>query len=190
MVVIVVESRFAVPGLTGQEVTDFLLDGTDERYQAWWPGTHLRLHVLRPGRDHIGDLVVMDEYVGRRRLRMTAVVREVVPGRLIVWQLRKGLRLPASLTLRLSPTDDGVAIRHTIAAGFAGPGRLLDPLIRVYLSPRFAAEMDRHARTEFVRLRDLLAGTGEAQGVAAGRRSCAATGDGAPSSSPGRSWAR
>ena len=30
------------------------------------------------------------------------------------------------------------------------------PLIRLYLGPRFAAEMDRHVRTEFVRLRDLL----------------------------------
>ena len=151
-----IESRVAVPGMTGQEVTDFLLDCTDERYQAWWPGTHLRMHLITRGRDHIGDLVLMDEYVGRRRLCLTGVVREAVPGRRIVWQLRHWVRLPVQLSLTLSPTDDGVAIRHAITAGFAGPGRLLDPLIRLYLGPRFAAEMDRHVRTEFVRLRDLL----------------------------------
>jgi hypothetical protein len=156
--VIVVESSLAVPGLTGREVTDFLLDCTDARYRAWWPGIRLHLHALARGRNHIGDVVLMDEYVGRRRLGLTGIVREAVPGERIVWQLRKGVRLPARLTLALSPTDDGVAIRHTITAGLPGPGRLLDPFIRLHRSPRFAADMDRHTRTEFVRLRDLLAG--------------------------------
>ena len=153
-----IESQVAVPGMTGPQVTDFLLDCTDERYQAWWPGTHLRMHVLAQGRDHIGDLVLMDEYVGRRRLRLTGVVREAVRGRRIVWQLHHRVRLPVRLSLTLTPTQDGVAITHAVTAGFAGPGRLLDPAIRLWLSPRFAAELDRHVHTEFVRLRDLLRG--------------------------------
>jgi hypothetical protein len=165
---IVMESRVAVPGMTGHQVTDFLLDCTDERYQAWWPGTHLRMHLLSRGRDHIGDVVLMDEYVGRRRLRMTGVVREAVPGRRIVWQFRKGIPLPARLTLTLAPTDDGVAVGHAVTAGFAGPGRLLDPLIRRYLSPRFAADLDRHVHCEFVRLRDLLVRGLGASGSAGG----------------------
>ena len=78
---VVMESRLVVPGMTGQDVTDFLLDCTDECYQPWWPGTHLRMHLITRGRDHIGDLVLMDEYVGRRRLRLTGVVRGAVPGR-------------------------------------------------------------------------------------------------------------
>jgi hypothetical protein len=54
-----------------------------------------------------------------------------------------------SLTLELSDQDGGVDIRHTITAGWAGPWRLPDTLFRLYFSPRFAAVMDEHVRTEF-----------------------------------------
>ena len=40
----------------------------------------------------------------------------------------------------------------------SGVGRLLDPILRLYLSPRFAAELDEHIHTEFPRLRDYLHG--------------------------------
>jgi hypothetical protein len=42
-------SEFVVEGITGRQITDFLLDCSDERYQEWWPGTHLRLHPLARG---------------------------------------------------------------------------------------------------------------------------------------------
>lgn len=69
-----VESRVTVAGLTGREVTDFLLEPRDERYRAWWPGTHLELHRTRTGHreDHVGDRLLMDEYVGSRRHTITA----------------------------------------------------------------------------------------------------------------------
>lgn len=57
---------------------------------------------------------------------------------------------------RVRVDGHGVLLRHTIAAGWAGPGRLLDPIWRLYLSDSFAADMDEHAHTEFRRLRDLL----------------------------------
>jgi hypothetical protein len=54
-----------VPGVTGRQISDFLLAPTDDRYRRWWPGTHLRFHVVRAGRrDHRGDVVLMDEFVG------------------------------------------------------------------------------------------------------------------------------
>ncbi|MGB8380978.1 MAG: hypothetical protein WCG47_06935 [Dermatophilaceae bacterium] len=152
-----VESRMQVTGLSGREVTDFLLNPTDAAYQAWWPGTHLRFHRRKPGGpDHVGDVVFMDELVGSRRLRMSGVVESAEPGTAIVWRLRTGIRLPVRLALALTDQVDGVAIRHTITAGWTGPGRLLDPLLRLYFSPRFAAAMDIHAHTEFSRLRDHL----------------------------------
>jgi hypothetical protein len=49
-----------------------------------------------------------------------------------------------------------VEITHTIEAGFKNPGTLLDPLIRVYLSEKFAAALDDHVKTEFPLLRDRL----------------------------------
>jgi hypothetical protein len=155
--VLTIESRFFVARVSGWEVTDFLLDCTDARYQQWWPGTHLELHTVTRGRDHLGDVVLVDEYVGKRRVRMLAVVVEVVPGQRIVWQLKKGVRLPVRLTLERADRDGGVDLRHTITAGFRGVGRVLDPLFRRYFSAEFAAAMDEHARIEFPLLRDHLA---------------------------------
>jgi hypothetical protein len=154
-----IESRVFVASISGREVTDFLLDCTDERYQQWWPGTHLELHALTRGRNHVGDVVLMDEYVGKRRVRMLGIVVQVVPGKKIVWQLRKGVRLPVWLTLELADRDGGVELRHMITAGFRGVGRVLDPLFGRNFSAEFAAAMDEHARTEFSLLRDQLAET-------------------------------
>jgi hypothetical protein len=154
-----IQSRFFVARISGWEVTDFLLDCTDDRYQQWWPGTHLELHALTRGRDHVGDVVLMDEYIGRRPVRMLGIVVQVVPGKKIVWQLRKGVRLPVWLTLERADRDGGVEVRHMITAGFRGVGRILDPLFGRYFSADFAAAMDQHARTEFPLLRDHLAET-------------------------------
>lgn len=152
------ESQVIVPGLTGAEITDFFHTCTDERYQAWWPGVHLHLRQLAAGgSDHVGDVWLMDELVGTRHLRMTGEVVAAEPGRKIVWQVKKGsVRLPMRLTLEFTDRDDGVAIRHTTTAGWDGPGRLLDPLWRLYWSPRFATMLDQHVHTEFPRMRDLL----------------------------------
>jgi hypothetical protein len=151
------ESRMTVPGLTGAEVTHFLLECSDARYQAWWPGVHLHFHIVAPGGDdHRGDTVVMDEFIGSRRVRMNGIVTHVDPGRKVVWQMKKGIGLPVWVTLELADGDGGVDIRHTITAGWTGAGRLIDPLLRRYFTRSFAAAMDEHACTEFPRLRDLL----------------------------------
>jgi hypothetical protein len=153
-----IESQVTVPGLTGAEITDFFHTCTDERYQAWWPGVHLHLHQLAAGgSDHVHDEWLMDELVGTRHVRMTIEVVAAEPGRKIVWQFKKGsIRLPVRLALELTDRDDGVAIRHTMTAGWEGPGRLLDPLWRLDFSPRFVTMLDQHVRTEFPRMRDLL----------------------------------
>lgn len=155
-----IQSTIFVAGITGREISDFLLNCTDERYRGWWLGTHLQLHVLARGNDHVGDVVFMDEYIGKRRVRMTGVVVEAVPGKKLVWRLRKGVRLPVWLALELTDHDGGVRLRHTIRAGLSGVGRVLDPLFRFYFSRGFAAAMDEHVRTEFPLLRDRLAATG------------------------------
>ncbi|PEG33548.1 hypothetical protein CQY20_30165 [Mycolicibacterium agri] len=152
------ESEMTVDGVTGREITDFLLDCDDERYQAWWPGTHLELHIVdRERADHVGDVVLMDEYIGSRRVRMLAEVIEAIPGEKVVWRLRlRRFRLPVWLTLALTTRDHGVHLRHSIVAGWSGRGRAFDPLWRLYFTKAFAGAMDRHAHTEFPLLRDLL----------------------------------
>lgn len=156
---LVVESRTTVERLTGRQVTDFLLGCDDARYQAWWPGTHLRLHVVSPGPgpDQLGDTLLMDEWVGHRHLRLTGVVEESVPGRRLVIRFRRVVRLPVRLVLDLADTEAGVAIRHRIEAGWAGRiGRWADPLFRLYLTRGFVRAMDDHVHKEFRLLRKRL----------------------------------
>jgi hypothetical protein len=149
---IIIESSVLVDAVTGSEITEFLLNPTDDRYQAWWPGTHLQFHVVAATPEHLGETVWMDEFVGSRRLRMTGIVVEVEPGRRIVWQLKRWIRLPAWLRLELADQADGCLVRHTVQVGYRGLARVLDPILRLYVSRRFAAELDEHVRTEFPKL--------------------------------------
>jgi hypothetical protein len=152
------KSEVLVEGVSAQDVVVVLLHPNDERYQAWWPGTHLEYHLLEPGpgEGHVGDVVLMDEYIGSRRVRMVAEVLEVIPAERLLWQLRRfRLRLPIWLSVELRAQGEGVLLRHTITAGWSGRARLFDPLWRLYFSRSFARAMDRHVRTEFPLLRDL-----------------------------------
>lgn len=146
-------TRLHVARLHGGEVFAFLIRPNDRDYQRWWPGTHLELHATDEPNG-----VYMDEFVGPYRLRMTAVVTEAVPGRLIVWQLKKWIRLPVRLVLELEDDEAGVTITHTVRAGWSGPGRLLDRFFRLFLAGGFARALDQHVKAEFPKLRDLLRG--------------------------------
>jgi hypothetical protein len=152
--VLTLQTKLRVDGITGTEIFDFLSRPNDRAYQQWWPGTHLQLHPVKGTGDKVGDRIYMDEYIGTRRLRMTAIVVEAVRPEKLVWQLKKEVKLPVWLYLELADHDGGVAITHTIRAGFTGPGRILDPLLKLFLSRRFAEAMDDHAKTEFQLLRD------------------------------------
>ncbi|MBU0494209.1 MAG: hypothetical protein KKA73_08810 [Chloroflexi bacterium] len=149
-------SQVRVNGIRGVQVTDFLLNCTDREYQAWWPGTHLAFHTVEHHPSHVGNSVYMDEFVGQRRIKMMGIVTQVVPGKRIVWQMKKVVRLPVRLVLELEDDAAGATITHTIRAGFKGLGRLLDLFLRIYFSDEFARAMDEHAQTEFPRLRDVL----------------------------------
>ena len=98
----------------------------------------------------------MDEYVGSFRLRCHAVVIAAIPGSEIAWQFMRGVRLPGRLILRLDDEAEGVAISHVVEAGFHGPARMLDGVLRFWFTRDFADALDEHVRTEFPKLRDLL----------------------------------
>ena len=158
-------TEIRVDGIAGTEIFDFLANPDDESYRAWWPGTHFQLHPVERGEDHVGDVLYMDEYVGKRRLRGSAIVTEAIRGKRLVWQFKRGIKLPARLELDFSDYEGGVAIAHDVRAGFRGAGRVLDPLLKVYLSRRFGNDLDDHVRREFPLLRDLLRQRGPAAGA-------------------------
>lgn len=149
-------TQIAVPGVTGIEIFDFLLNCTDAEYQRWWPGTHLSFHTIKRIPGEVGNLVMMDEFIGNRRVRAKGLVTEVEPGKRLVWQLRKLVPLPVWLSLEFEEQGDTLQLTHTIEAGFNGIGRVLDPLLRLYLSRQFAEALDEHVRIELPKLRDFL----------------------------------
>lgn len=155
---VILRTTLRVAGLRAGEVVDFLLRCTDTEYRRWWPGTHLSFHTVerRPG--ELGNVVFMDEWIGDRRVRMKGVLNEWIPEQKLVWQLKLGVRQPVRLLLELQDEPEGVRITHTIQAGFAGIGRIFDPLLRLYFSKRFVRAMDEHVRTEFPKLAALLRG--------------------------------
>jgi len=153
---IVMRTEVWVGGVSGSSISDFLLYCTDENYQDWWPGTHIALHTTRRVPGDVGNLIYFDEYVGKRRLKFEGVVVKSIPGKEIVWQIKKVVRLPAWLVMEFDDDGEGVVITHAIKAGFAGVGRLLDPLLRLYLTKGFEKDLEEHAHIEFPKLAEIL----------------------------------
>ena len=150
------QSKIFVNDVKGSEIIDFLLNCNDREYQHWWPGTHLALHTIKRCPDNVGNVIYMDEFVGKHRIRMIGIVTQFERGKKIVWQFKKFVRLPVWLSLETKDTAQGVVITHTIRAGFERPWSLFDPIFRVYLSEDFGRAIDEHVKAEFPKLRDSL----------------------------------
>ena len=153
------QTKTHVDRLKGEQVFDFLVNANDREYQEWWPGVHLQLHTLKRCVNHIGNIVYMDEFIGEYRVKSTAVLVEAVPSRKLVWQARKGIRLPVRLSLEMDDDQAGVSITHTIQVGFKGLGSVLDVVLRVFFPAKFTTAMEEHVKIEFPKLRDMLART-------------------------------
>jgi hypothetical protein len=147
-----------VKGISGKDVSDFMLHCTNADYRNWWPGTHLVFVTAKRFPKDIGNTVFFDEYVGKRRLKIDGRVVKHAPGKEIVWQMLKGVPLPAWLALEFVDDDEGVHITHTLRAGFAGIGRMFDPVLRLYLNEEFMEDMEEHAHIEFTRLGEIITG--------------------------------
>jgi hypothetical protein len=153
---ITVRTEVYVKGISGKSFTDFMLNCDDDAYRNWWPGTHLAFHTLKRYPGDTGNVVYMDEYVGKYRVRMKGLVIKAVPGKEITWQFKKLIKLPVRLSLVVEDDGGGAHITHTIFAGFNGIGAVLNPLFRLYFSGSFVKAMDDHARSEFSMLAGLL----------------------------------
>jgi hypothetical protein len=102
--------------------------------------------------------VYFDEYVGKRRLKFRGIVVKNIPGKNIVWQMKKVIKLPAWLALEFEDNDEGVTITHTFKVGFTGIGRLFDPFMKLYFTGGFIKALDEHAHIEFTKLAGILSG--------------------------------
>jgi len=150
------KSEFDVKGLSGKTAIDFIINVTNEVYQNWWPGTHLELQVIKRFPDNIGDIVVFDEYIGKRRVKFQTIVEKYIPGKEIVWKLDKGMLMPAWMTLECKDNNEGVTITHTLKAGYTGIGKLLDPFIKLFFPAGYRKDLLEHSETEFNKLPGFL----------------------------------
>ena len=98
----------------------------------------------------------MDEYIGKMRLKMKGVVLKAIPGKKIVCQMIKFIKLPILLSFEMKDIKNDVQLIHTINFGYKGIGKILDPLFKLFIPNNFAKEMDKHVKTEFPKLRDVL----------------------------------
>lgn len=145
---------------TAEQIYDFMISPNDEQYHQWWPEEHRQFHITKPGsKNHLGDEVYFDENLGTaHRLAFHAKVRTAHRPHTIVWQMKKGgVRLPAFLELTLRDSLDGLKIRHELKIGYASiPGKLLDPLIRLYFNQSFQRALEMHGKAEWPKLASLL----------------------------------
>lgn len=151
-----IRTEVQLTGVSGKNISDFLLRCTDSEYQNWWPGTHIAWHTKRQFPDNMGNVVYFDEYVGKRRLKFDAVVVKCIPGKEVIWQMMKFLRLPAWLVIEFEDNDKGTVLIHTIKAGYLGLGRFLDGLLKLFFNKQFGKDMDEHAHIEFKKLAVIL----------------------------------
>jgi len=151
--------ELTVPNARAEQFYDFMISPTDERYNEWWPDEHLQFHIVKHGDEkHLGDLVFMDEHLGKNhRLVFYAVVVAADRPNKAAWQMKKaGLRLPALVTLELHDSPKGIKLKHELRIGYTGFGRLLDPFIRMYFNKSFQQALDEHCKIEWFKLADHL----------------------------------
>jgi hypothetical protein len=89
-------------------------------------------------------------------LKFDAIVVKCIPGKEVIWQMRKFLRLPVWLVIEFEDNEKGTLLIHTIKAGYLGTGRFLDGLFKLFFNEQFGKDMDEHARIEFRKLAVIL----------------------------------
>lgn len=147
-----------VPDATAEQFYDFMIDPNDDLYRKWWPEEHFQFHITKRGKEnHIGDKVFFDEKIGpNHRLTLHAFVLSAKRPNIIIWQMTKfGIWLPAYLELRLINSIDGVVIEHEIRAGYKGLGKILDPVVKLYLNKPFLVALEKHCKEEWPKLATL-----------------------------------
>ena len=152
----VLHTNVYIKKLKSKSICKFLINCTDDLYQKWWPGTHFVFHTLKSYSNIIGNIVIFDEYIGKSRIKTKAKIIKYIPEKEIIWQMIKLIKLPIFVRIKLSDTNNGVKIKHSIYAGFKGISSIFDFIFRLFLSKKFVKELDNHVKYEFNKLKDVI----------------------------------
>jgi hypothetical protein len=153
-----IKSIIQLEGISGNSILDFLINCDTEKYNQWWEGTHLDLYTIKKFPNNIGNIMYMDEYVGKYRLKFKGIVENYIPGKLLLWRfLFLGIKMPFWLSLEVEQIDNNnIKLIHTVYGGFKGIGKIFNIFIKKYFSDDFRKAMDEHAHEEFPKLKELL----------------------------------
>jgi hypothetical protein len=142
-------TKVQLRSVSAVEISNFMIYCTDLMYQDWWPNVHMAYHTLERYPDHIGNFVYFDEYVGKRRLKSYARLKEYIAGEKLVWQIKSVIFLPIWITLEFQDTPNGISVSHKLSAGYCGIGKVFDPILKLFFNPSFLCDLDLHVETEF-----------------------------------------
>jgi hypothetical protein len=146
-------------GAAAAEFFSFMIHAPQEIYAHWLPDEHHEFHVIKHSKTTpIGDLIFFDQHIGRKhRLTFYAITRVAEKPNHVLFQMRRfGINLPGYLDLQFQDTADGIRLTETIKIGFNGPGRVLDPVIRLFFNKAFFNEMNGHHTREWANLAEIL----------------------------------
>ncbi len=146
-------------GAVAAEFFGFMVDPPQEIYARWLPDEHHEFHIVRRSQTTpVGDLIFFDQHIGKKhRLTFYAITRTADKPDHVLFQMRRcGINLPGYLDLQFHDTADGLCLTETISMGFNGPGKLIDPILRLFFSKSFFNDMDGHHKREWANLAEIL----------------------------------
>ena len=156
MVILIMHSK--LPDANATSFYEFMVDPPAEVYKNWLPEEHNQFHIVRHSDNSpINDLIYFDQNIGNKyRLKFHAITRKAKKPNHIAFQMRKfGVNLPGYLELDFLDTDEGLELTETLRIGFNGPGKVLDPLIKMF-AKGFFKELIEHHKREWQSLSDIL----------------------------------
>ena len=140
------------------EFYDFMIDPPPEVYKNWLPEEHFKFHLInRSDNSPVDDLLYFDQNIGHKyRLKFYGIIKKTIKPDHIAFQLRKfGMNLPGYLELDFLDTDEGLVLTETLRIGLNGPGKILDPIIKM-IAKGFIKELTEHHKREWQNLSDIL----------------------------------
>jgi len=149
-----------LPNAKAEKFYDFMIEPTDEAYSNWLP-EHYQYHIVKRGKQTpIGDLVYFDQNISpKHRLKSYAITKVANRPNQIIVQIRMfGINLPAYMELQFTDTANGILLKEELQVGYNGIGKILDPIIRLFINKSFLGALDAHHKKEWARLAEILKG--------------------------------
>lgn len=154
---ITMTTEIEVRGKTPAQIFAWNVNMDDTKYKQWHPA-HVEWKTIKRTAGEVGSIAYFHEEFDGFRLAFTGELIDVKPNRLLRYQLKYLIVLPAYLSLSFDPTEAGTKVIHEVRVGIEGmPGKVLDWILRkVYLTPAYESALSKHAIEEFKNLEWLI----------------------------------